>query len=411
MKKRNKTEEDITGKPRKILIGRLIDGTGIPARQNILMSIEKGRIANMRPFRLDEIPPGDSWMDLSGHTVLPPLFDCHVHLSFSDALKRNTTTAPGKSFDDSPRGRVHRHILDHLRHGVLGVRDAGDITGAVLQWKPTSSDFPEHLFRLHAAGPAWYREGRYGKLMGKPVSLHGDAAGEILGEETAGIDHVKLIQSGLNSLIHYGKQSTAQFQETEIQRIYELAKERGIGLMIHANGEAPVAAAISGGCDSIEHGYFMGDENLRKMAAAQITWVPTAVPMKALAELMLPGSTEADVARRSLEDQILQISRARQYGVPVALGTDAGSPGVFHGKSVAYELKLFMTAGYTVEEAVSCATMNAARMLKTDLPGCLAVGTPATFIAVNGEGENFLETGEVEMVMVEGVEIRVPKVR
>jgi len=396
---------------RRILIGRLVDGTGTGAAENVLMTIKAGRIEKMRPVFSREEVAADLWMDLSHQTVLPPLYDCHVHLAFPDALKKNLTPSHGTPTKVSPQHLVDRHIQDHFRYGVLGVRDGGDVTGAVLQRKRSLSGSVNKIFQLHAAGPAWYREGRYGRLMGHPVSEGGDAADEILSGSEAGIDHIKLIQSGLNSLVHYGKPGIPQFQETEIRKIYAGAKKRRLGLMVHANGEEAVAAAISGGCDSIEHGYFMGDENLQKMAAAQIAWVPTAVPMMALSELMLPGSIEADVARRNLENQMEQISKARKYGVPIALGTDAGSPGVLHGVSVAEELKLLVGAGCPVEEALRCATMNGARLMRNDLPGYLGPGTPGTFIAVKGAEGDVLETlGMVCAVVVEGEKIGVEKI-
>jgi len=388
---------------RKVLIGRLIDGTGTKAVDNVLMTIKAGRIQEMRPAFSSEGGTEDLWMDLSGRTVLPPLYDCHVHLSFPDALKKNLSASHKKQLNDTPQRRVEQHIHDHLRNGVLGVRDGGDVTGAVLQWKQSSPCSFNIFFRLHAAGPAWYREGRYGKLMGCPVGREGDAAGEILSGSKTGIDHIKLIQSGLNSLLHYGKQSVPQFQIEEIRAIYVQVKERGLGLMVHANGEEAVAAAISGGCDSIEHGYFMGNENLQKMADAQIAWVPTVVPMKALAEQMLPGSIEADVAKRSMENQMEQISKARQYGVRIVLGTDAGSPGVLHGYSMAEELKLFVDAGCRPEEAIRCATMNGAKLMKNDQPGYLGPGTPASFIVLKGTGSDVVaQIGEVDAVVVSG---------
>ena len=163
--------------------------------------------------------------------------------------------------------------------------------------------------------------------------------------------------------------------------------------MIHANGEKPVGIAIDGGCDSIEHGFFMGDENLQKMADARITWVPTAVTMKAYAEQHASRKRRgAGCARKTLDHQLKQLSSARRYGVPVALGTDAGSPGVYHGKAIVEELRLLVSAGYSVEEAVGCATMNAAALMKSPVPGCLRVGDPASFVAVKGNPSQVLGT-------------------
>ena len=408
MEKQAEFGQEDPQQPLKILIGRLIDGTGSPARKKILMTIERGCIAGMRPFFDGEALPEGLLHDLSCYTVMPPLMDCHVHLAFSGSAgqsgrqtRENETLKPA----------IARHIQDCLQHGVMGVRDGGDPSGNVLHYKITDFKTKDNGFRLNAAGTAWHRGDRYGKLIGRAVPAGHDPLAVIVGGTGAGIDHIKLIQSGLNSLTDFGRQTPPQFDAETIRRIYSFSRRRGFGLMIHANGETPVAEAIAGGCDSIEHGYFMGDENLRKMRDARITWVPTAMPMKAYADHSPEESIEHDVARRTLDHQLEQLSKARDYGVQVALGTDSGSPGVLHGKAVPEELKLLMAAGYTPEEAVSCATLNAARLLETDLFGYLDVGLPATFIVVKGNGPDVFEPGEVEMMVVEGAERKVPKVR
>lgn len=47
--------------------------------------------------------------------------------------------------------------------------------------------------------------------------------------------------------------------------------------MVHANGQEAVRVALEAGRDSIEHGHFMGNDNLSKMAEKGIIWVPTDV--------------------------------------------------------------------------------------------------------------------------------------
>lgn len=332
-------------------------------------------------------------MDLSGYTVMPPLYDSHVHLAFPGRPELKQNHRPY----DEIRPIIRRNVQDHFRYGVMGVRDGGDHAGHVLRY--TMDDDTSGRVRIVPAVCGCHREGRYGKLIGKVLPVGREPAGMIDTACADGAGHVKLIQSGLNSLTRFGKQTPPQFSADEIKRIFDMARKRGLGLMVHANGEAPVEAAIAGGCDSIEHGYFMGEENLRKMADRRITWVPTAVPMKAYVDASSRGTTEHDVARITLDHQLAQLEQARRHGVTVALGTDAGSPGVLHGKAVSQELSLLMSAGYPMEAAVRCATVNAARLMGCCLSGCLGVGAPATFIVVKGEGNNLLEKpGAVEVV-------------
>lgn len=369
---------------RTLLAGWLIDGTGAPAAKNVRLTIEAGRIVSIDPAVSTSINAEAVWLDLSGHTLFPPLYDCHTHLTLSgifDSVCRNTYG----SFDNKGlSGLITEHIKDYLRHGVISVRDGGDRDGLILRFRTDCTGLKEIPFELFTPGTAWHREGRYGKFIGMALPEGKDPVPDMESWASKGIDHIKVIQSGMNSLSMFGAQTAPQFGEEDLSRIYALCKSRGIGLMVHANGEKPVGIAVKAGCDSIEHGFFMGDENLQKMADAHITWVPTAVAMKAYAEHSPAGSVESRVARKTLDHQLEQLLSAKRFGVPVALGTDAGSPGVHHGKAVGEELGLLVSAGYSIEEAVRCATANAAALLKSNLTGRIRAGDPATFIAVKG---------------------------
>jgi imidazolonepropionase-like amidohydrolase len=386
----------------KYLIGRLIDGTGSEIKKDIFMTTEKGHISGMRPFFRGDAVPGESWCDLSDCTVLPPLIDAHVHLAISADSERDRTNDSRTTAYESIKPSISRYIRDCMAYGVMGVRDGGDSKGIVLRYKNGELKAKKNRFRLNAAGCAWHRENRYGKLIGRAIPVGEDPLTAVTDGSGSNPDHIKLIQSGLNSLNEFGRQTPPQFGEETIERIYAYSRARRVGLMVHANGHLPVAAAVSGGCDSIEHGYFMGNENLRKMADAGIAWVPTITPMKAYVDHSPKDSIAYDVARRTLDHQRGQLSKAKKYGVTVAVGTDAGSPGVAHGRAVWEELKLFETAGYTTAEAVSCATLNAAQLMKTDMDGFLAVGMPATFIAVKGTSSDVLTFGGIEMTVVQG---------
>ncbi len=58
-----------------------------------------------------------------------------------------------------------------------------------------------------------------------------------------------------------------------IQRKVRLDLDNG---SIQSVRKIPVKFAVDAGCDSIEHGFFMGEENLKRMAGRGTFWVPTA---------------------------------------------------------------------------------------------------------------------------------------
>ncbi|HBT96684.1 MAG TPA: amidohydrolase, partial [Desulfobulbaceae bacterium] len=149
----------------------------------------------------------------------------------------------------------------------------------------------------------------------------------------------------------------------------------------HANGEEAVRLALAAGCDSIEHGYFMGEDNLRRMAESGVVWVPTLVPMRALASYRGLRPAERAIAAQNLAHQIEQVKLGRKLGVNIVCGTDAGCAGVICGDALREELALLMKAGFTLAEAVKSATSAAAALL--GLPGfSLTPGQDADFIVV-----------------------------
>lgn len=180
-----------------------------------------------------------------------------------------------------------------------------------------------------------------------------------------------------------------QFDVEEMKKLVSAAKEHNLKTMVHANGLTPVQTAVAAGCDSIEHGFFMGKDNLKAMADKSIFWIPTAATMEAYCRYLKQIGETADIARRNLDHQLGQLAKAREYRVPIALGTDAGSPGVDHGTAVIDEMRLFMEAGYSAEEAVRCGTFNGAKLLGIPDMGLLVPRRPATFIAVKGDPAGF----------------------
>ncbi|MFO7706626.1 MAG: amidohydrolase family protein [Desulfobacterales bacterium] len=364
--------------------GWLIDGSGGPARPNVRLQLAGGLIRSIEGGEACTPPgaPAEADADFSGCTLIPGLIDSHVHLTMSgdpdDAFRTRLREAPFEAL----RGVIMENLRSHLRHGVVAVRDGGGARGNALRFARSSRVHPAPAVRIRAAGRAWHRAGRYGRLIGRPPAAGLDLA-QAIHREAETPDHVKIVNSGLNSLTEFAKQTAPQFDAVELAGAVRAAGGLGRPVMVHANGVAAVQGAASAGCRSVEHGFFMGPDNLARMADQGVTWVPTAVTMQAYAGIFEQTGRSSDVARRTLDHQLEQISRARRAGVTVALGTDSGSPGVHHGAAVIAEMKLLIQAGYTIEGAVRCASLNGAALWE-GREGLLAPGRPATFLVVPG---------------------------
>lgn len=384
--------------------GWLIDGSGGPALKNRVVDIRNGTIRSIQRT----MPTGSDRpevLDLSEHTIMPALIDSHVHLFMSGTADQQRRKKQLDAGFDQIRPVIAKHINQHLACGVFAVRDGGDRQAHALRYK-TGSFLEKRLpFDLKVAGKAWHKAGRYGRLIGRSPSDQQTLADAITKDRST-IDHVKIVNSGLNSLVKFGFQSACQFDIVELKNAVIAAHRRELSVMIHANGRVPVEVAIDAGCDSIEHGFFMGKKNMDMMAQSHIRWIPTTFTMKAFADHLDRTGQQTDIAARNLDHQLEQIRLAKDAGVQMVLGTDAGSIGVHHGRAVIEEMKLFMTAGLTIEQTVRCATHNGARLLDLKGAGRLSKNMAATFIATRGNPLKLPESlSAIEHMYVKGCRV------
>jgi len=364
------------------LVGWLIDGSGGPVQKKMVLKVVDGKFQDIQEYDPEAMNEAYQVNDLSHCTILPPLVDSHVHLFMSGTTNQEARKHQLIAGYDEIRPVIEQHLHYLFSHGVLAVRDGGDHGAFALKYQHESVVNKEMVLRV--AGRAWKKEGRYGSLIGRHPGT-GESLAGAYAAETEVVDHVKLVNSGLNSLTKFGSETAPQFTKDEIGELVKIAESHGKKVMVHANGILPVQIAIEAGCHSIEHGFFMGKENLQRMADKGTVWVPTIFTMKAYGQNSTLGRSRIDlqVIAKTIDHQLQQLSMARDIGVKVALGTDAGSLGVLHGESVVEEMKLYIKAGYTLAETVQCVTHNGAGLLGLDR-GLIAAGKPADFLVARG---------------------------
>jgi imidazolonepropionase-like amidohydrolase len=361
---------------RFILAGGLLDGGSAAARKNVYLAVRDGRIAAMG--EQDELPdnPGALIDDLSHCTIVPPLMDCSVALARSPSIDPKTQ-ASAETADPGQRAALfRRHIGYCLAHGVLAVADNG----------------PPEEAPAHDGPPAEEQ----GLVVCSSVPMlcgaANDGQGPALGRRFHRIQYSPDIE-----------QADVPGPRMGVEALRRLLSQPGRGkTVVVANGPQAVAEALAAGCDAIEQGYLMGEENLRKMAADQVLWMPSALRAKNALDgsgsggdvccrfslrYVAPGKALPGAEahwKALLADQLGQLGRARMLGMPTAVGTGAGSVGILHGESVAEEIKLFIKAGYTLAEAIGCASEQGARFFGVAQIGALRVGGPATFLLTRG---------------------------
>ena len=166
----------------------------------------------------------------------------------------------------------------------------------------------------------------------------------------------------------------------------------------------------------------MGEDNLRKMAEMDVLWIPSVLMAKNAMQgaassgdvmcrfsmrYVAPGKGDPDGEtfwQKMLAGQLTQLRLARKLGVKTAVGTGAGSVGILHGESVVEEMKLFIKAGFSLEETIRSASVIGARFFSMENLGALTVGHKATFLIARGNVQQLpRKLAYLEGIYVDGV--------
>jgi len=350
----------------KILYSQLWDGNSYSLQNEGVLYVREGLLSDVPRDKC--LSPCS--LDMRGYTLIPALIDCHLHLSLPTREPAN----------------IKKRSTALLESGIFAVRDAGITDGQCFSVQP--------LTVIHT-GQAICKAGCYGANLGHPIASVSEAKIMVDMLYHQGVRQIKVIASGIFSFTHYGELCNPTFTASELRAIVEKAKQYHLPVMAHASGNEAVLNCIRAGVASIEHGYFLSEEALNMMAEQGIAWVPTLTPVAAQLQdeslFSKLSCTQQDTVRRSLERHQTMIALSDQYNVRIAAGTDAGAPGVPHGKSLHTELQLLKECGISTVRVLQAATSEAAAVCGLQLlAGTIKPGKKPYLLAVQGNPLNDL---------------------
>jgi imidazolonepropionase-like amidohydrolase len=394
-------------------VGTLLDGTSTtPGRDahvvyngtEIQFVGTEGRTPPASLLRPGQTQPD---ADAPDGTLLPGLIEAHAHL-FLEGGELNLEKRAAY-LKQSPvellacaRGRLEKLV----RLGIAGVRDAGDKDGVGLAlstlYKRThlasaagiadpGSDAPGSatpatalMPYVDSPGAAIHHQGRYGSFMADALENYASPQACVAARVAAGADRIKLIPTGIINFKKAQVTSEPQMSSDEVAQLVAAAHSFGRQTFAHASGDIGIERVIAGGVDSVEHGFFVRDDQLAQMRDSRTAWVPTFAPVQEQvdhADLMGWDREITDNLSGILERHAASLVRAHALGVLIVAGSDAGSVGVAHGFGLLNELELMERAGLPPITVINATTgVSAERFDYKEKLGRIAPGFRSRFI-------------------------------
>jgi imidazolonepropionase-like amidohydrolase len=371
-------------------VGTLLDGSGIaPLRDaHIVYDDNQIHFVGETPPPPNLLSPGQHApdADLPQHTLLPGLIDAHTHLFLEggelDPARRSACLrqSPAQLLDLAlPR------LEKLVRLGILAVRDAGDKHGVGLALSQLSAGPARPVMPyVDSPGAAIHRRGRYGSFMAEPLEDFPSPHTCVEARVRAGADRIKLIPTGIIDFKKGAVVSAPQLTIEEMRALVAAARSFGRQTLAHASGDTGIQRAIDAPVDSVEHGFFVRDDQLARMRDRNIAWVPTFTPVQKQldhADRIGHDPTVISNLKRILDQHAASLRRAHQLGVTILAGSDSGSYGVPHGLGLLDELEWMERAGLSPLSVVNAATAAASQRLDfRDKFGQIRPGFRARFI-------------------------------
>ena len=379
----------------RIRAGRLVDV--------VSCEVLHDRVIGIRGERIDGVDPVDGApvdIDLSDHTVLPGLIDCHAHLIGEIDAGHGYAGLVQRSGAQEALSGV-RNARDTLLAGFTTVRDvgtfrafvdvalreaieAGDVlgprmrcAGAYVTSSSGGGDVTGLAPDVDAVVP---RELRFG------VANSADEVRKVVREILhGGADFIKIIATGA-VLTEGTTPSAPEFSEVEIRAAVEESELYGTHVAAHAHGTEGIARAVRAGVRSIEHGSLMDDRAIALMAEHGTYLVADIWSGDWMIEEGRREGWSPTVMRKLEETTNVQrqgFAKAVEAGVRIVFGTDSGTyPHGMNARQFAYMVKF----GMTPMQAIRSATVVAAELLGwRGEVGEIEPGAFADLIAVEGD--------------------------
>ncbi len=408
---------DVQAAEKKALVGgRLIDGLLGPPIANSVILVEGESIVAVGTIATLEVPADYEVISTEGMSVLPGLWDMHVHLMINGHSDYDhwDKTYPDRFASEIMPASAEQLLLA----GVTTARDLGAPLGdsLVVRERIASGEIPGP--RLFISGP-FIQHVPYPDTESFRWGISGvrEARAKVKTLAEAGVDVIKLID-----------QDEMTFDEA--QAVVDEAHKHGLPVVAHSHRPDEIRRGLKIGVDNFEHtglatapGYPDDIMELLKERTATgrirggpLYWTPTVEGLWNYDQVIAnPEHLDNDCWQRGLKPDTIadikqsiqhpkellyfdltpkrkptlinKIKQLREAGVVLLIGTDSGIPMKFHCQSTWNELEVWVNVmGIPAMETIRAATYWPAKMMKvSDKWGTVTTGKYADIIAVRGD--------------------------
>jgi imidazolonepropionase-like amidohydrolase len=389
-------------KPIALVGGTLIDGTGGALVRNSVVLLRQERIEKIGTITTLPVPQGYERVSTEGMTVLPGLWDPHVHLIYANYPNlQEYLKKYGSQLDTIMPAMAQQFLLS----GVTSIRDLGAPLNVL--------NVKKRIERGEIPGPTIYAAGPFLTTAG-----FGPHSVVVTDEADAGAATRRLLDAGVDIIKFV---NADQLKPGVARAIVQEAHARGKKATAHGRSDAEIRVCLDADVDELQHiGYespeYPADivEAIRRRISSgrPLSWSPTVGTQLDADELMadreflddprnfrglspliaadvhqaidalLPRPGRADT--KKIVDR--KIAQLRELGVDLVFGSDEGTFGASAAQATARELDVWVRdLGFDPMTAIRKATLDAARHVGADRDsGSIAVGKFADVIAVPG---------------------------
>ncbi len=421
---------------KKALVGgTLIDGFGGTPLRNSVILIEGDKIVKIGQVGAIDIPSDAEVISTEGMSVLPGLWDMHVHLMInghSDYTHWDKTYLPVLESVIMPASAKQL-----LLAGVTSARDLGAPLEASINVRNAINNGKLDGPTMYMSGPFIQHEPYPGtEAFRWGVKGVADARAKVQKLAKAGVDCIKLIDQD-------------QMEMDEVMAVVDEAHKWKLKVVAHSHRPEEIRRALKAGADCFEHtGLAMAPEYpediinmIRERTAnsnTKLFWTPTIEGLfnydyvRDNPEMLdnpswkvgLPDSIVRDIQESLRYPSRLSYFQVTAYrkptlkrkfqqlkesGVVMLIGTDSGIPMKFHSQSTWNELDIWVREmGIDPLLAIKSATYWPAVFQGVeDKVGTVSEGKQADIIAVRGDVLRYINLLQrVDMVFKKGKRIK-----